>query len=140
MEKHPFIFILSFFVLILAASFASSCGASERQGQLQAITLSPATADAQDYPNGVPFTATGYYIHPSYTVTPQPATWGTCYQGAPTTEVTVATTGTAQCASGATGSYTVFAYDTPYPSCENPVNACGSGGCNVVGTAQLTCP
>lgn len=63
--------MLSFLALVLTASFALSCGASSHgPGQLQSITLSPATADAQDYPNGVPFTATGYYIHPSYAVTP----------------------------------------------------------------------
>ncbi|MGD0509224.1 MAG: hypothetical protein ABSA27_15590 [Terriglobales bacterium] len=133
--------MLSVLALILAASFALSCGASSHgPGQLQTIMLNPATADGQDYPKGVPFTATGYYIHPSYTVTPQPATWGTCYQGAPTSEVTVTTTGTAQCASGATGNYTVFAYDVPNPSCESVSDACGGGGCTVVGTAQLTCP
>src|SRR5713101_9702387 len=77
-------FMLSFLALVLAASFALSCGASSHgQGQLQAITLSPTTADAQS----VQFTATGIYINPSHTVTPQPATWGACYQGAPTTEV-----------------------------------------------------
>jgi hypothetical protein len=126
-------FAFSFLALVLAASFALSCGSG--QGQLQSITLSPAAAAAQQQ-----FTATGFYVHPNHTVTPQSATWGACYQGTPTAEVSVTQGGIAQCASGATGSYTIFAYDVPHPSCENPVNACGSGGCNVVGTAQLTCP
>jgi hypothetical protein len=55
MEKLGF--VLSFFVLILAASFALSCGAGQGQGQgqLQSIALSPATAQGE-----VQFTATGY--------------------------------------------------------------------------------
>jgi hypothetical protein len=133
MEKLRF--TLSVLALLLAASLALSCGASSHgQGQLQSIALSPATAVAQS----AQFTATGYYIHPSYTVTPQPATWGACYQGAPTTAVSVATSGIAQCASGATGTYAVFAFDA-IPGCETAVNGCGVG-CTIVGTAQLTCP
>ncbi|HKM47704.1 MAG TPA: hypothetical protein VJX69_08950 [Terriglobales bacterium] len=130
-------FMLPLLALVLAASFALSCGASSHgPGQLQSITLSPATADAQE----AQFTATGLYVHPSYTVTPQSATWGACYQGAPTTDVSVTTGGMAQCASGATGTYTVFAYDVPNPSCESFSDACGGGGCTIVGAAQLTCP
>jgi hypothetical protein len=124
-------FTLSFLALVLAACLALSCGASQGPGQLQSIALRPATADAQ-----AQFTATGYYVHPSHTVTPQSATWGACYQGAPTTEVPVTQGGVAQCANGATGTYTVFAFVGT--NC-NVINACG-GGCTVVGTAQLTCP
>ena len=129
-------FMLSFLALVLAASLASSCGASTQpQGQLQSITVSPATADGQ-----AQFIATGNYINPSHTVTPQSAYWGACYQGAATTEVSVTNEGTAQCANGASGSYTVFAFDLTNPSCSAAINACGRGGCTIVGTAQLTCP
>jgi hypothetical protein len=142
MEKQRF--ILSFLALLLAASFALSCGAkSPGQGQdpLQSITLSPAAADAQDYPNGqVQFTATGYYVDPPRTVTPLSAFWGTCYQEAPTSEVSVTQGGVAQCAPGAAGTYTIWANDPPWPSVEClAITACG-GGCFVVGSAQLTCP
>ena len=41
-------FMISFLTLVLAASLASSCGSG--RGQLQSITLAPATADAQAYP------------------------------------------------------------------------------------------
>jgi hypothetical protein len=133
-------FTLSFLALVLAASFALSCGASQGPGQLHSITLSPAIADEKDYPNGVPFTATGIYIDPSHTVTPQSANWGACYQGAATDEVSVSAGGTAQCANGASGTYTVFAFDLPNPSCSAAINACGGGGCTIVGTAQVTCP
>jgi hypothetical protein len=126
-------FATSFLTLILAASFALSCGSGP--GQLQSITLSPATADAQQQ-----FMATGFYVHPSHTVTPQPATWGVCHQGAPTTEVSVTQGGMAQCASGASaGTYDVFAFVTVNQACTVPQNQCG-GGCTIVGTAELTCP
>src|ERR1035437_160972 len=88
MEKLRF--VLSFFVLVLAASFALSCGAGQGQGQLQSITINPATANAQSYRNGqVPFTATGVYNNPSHTVTPLTANWVACQQNAPTTDVYV---------------------------------------------------
>ena len=110
MEKLGF--TLSFLALLLAASCVLSCGAGQGQSQLQSIALSPATADAQDYPNGqVPFTATGYYNNPSHTVTPQSATWGACQQNATTTDVSVTAKGVAQCASGAVGTYTIWAND-----------------------------
>jgi len=130
MKKFRFAFC--FLALVLAASFALSCGSGP--GQLQSITLSPTTAHAQQQ-----FTATGFYVHPSHTVTPQPATWGACYQGAPTTEVSVTKGGMAQCASGATGTYDVFAFVTVNQVCTVPQTQCG-GGCTIVGTAQLTCP
>ena len=141
MEK--FRFGLSFLALVLAASFALlSCG-SGSHSQLQSITVSPATADAQAYPDGeVPFTATGSFIHPSRTVTPQSANWVACQQNEPTTAVSVSQGGVAQCASGATGTYSIKAWDTLIsPGVLNcpSTNACG-GGCTVVGTAQLTCP
>jgi hypothetical protein len=135
-------FMVSFLALILAASFALSCGArSQGQDPLQSITLSPATADAQDYPNGeVQFIATGYYINPPHKVTPLSAGWGTCYQDASTSEVSVTSGGVAKCAPGAVGTYTVWANDPPFSNVEClAITACG-GGCFVAGTAQLTCP
>jgi|ERR1043166_4238727 hypothetical protein len=141
MEKLRFMFVL--FSLVLYASFALSCGGAKSQGQdpLQSITLSPASADAKDYPSGqVPFIATGHYIDPSRTVTPLSAMWGTCYQGAPTSEVSVTAEGVAECAAGAVGTYTIWANDPPMPGAEClAITACG-GGCFVVGSAQLTCP
>ncbi|MGA2235277.1 MAG: hypothetical protein ABSG23_07370 [Terriglobales bacterium] len=140
MEKLRF--MLSFLALILAASFALSCGASSHgQNPLQSITLSPATADAQNYPNGeVQFTATGHYINPSRSVTPLSAGWGTCYQDASTSEVSVTSGGVAKCATGAIGTYTVWANDPPFPNVGClAITACG-GGCFIAGSAQLTCP
>jgi len=131
--------VLSFVALLLAGSFVLSCGSG--QGQLQSITLSPATADAQSYPNGmVPFTATGNYLDPSHTVTPQPATWSACSQNIPTTEVSVTSAGVAQCASGASGTYSIYAFHSSGKNCGTlPVGPCGSQ-CGALGSAQLTCP
>ena len=132
--------ILSSLALVLAASFTLSCGASSTMSparQLLYITLSPATVDGQA---SVQFTATGHYNTAPYTVTPQPASWGACYQNAPTTDVSVTAAGLAQCGQVGGGprstTYSVFAYD---PTNCTAINACG-GGCTIVGTAQLTCP
>jgi hypothetical protein len=123
--------------LFLAASLALSCGSNSTPGQLQSITISPANAIASLPGQTVQFTATGHYSAAPYAVTPQPATWGACYQNAPTTDVTVTSAGVAQCdvAGGRTVEYTVFAFD---PTNCNLLTACG-GGCTVVGTAQLSC-
>ncbi len=79
-------FALSLPALFLVSALVLSCGTGLRgSGQLQTITLSPATADAGSYAGGmVPFVATGVYVHPTHAVTPQPAMWGVCQQGAPT--------------------------------------------------------
>lgn len=126
----------------LVAAIALSCGSSaSATRQLQSITLTPPTADAQGFSQGqVQFVATGYYNTSPLTVTPLSAGWGTCYQGASTSAVTVTSGGLAQCASGAVGTYTVWAEDFPFSGggC-GATTPCG-GGCFVVGSAQLTCP
>ena len=107
-----------------------------------------ATASAQR--QAVQFTATRDWSAAPVSVTPQAANWAACVQQvsgntvlqSSTTEVTVSSTGTAQCASGAKGTFTVFAYDPPLGSTGTNCNAiavCG-GGCTISGTAQLTCP
>jgi len=138
MEKVRF--MLSFFVLVLAGSLAVlSCGSS--QTQLQSMSLNPTAADAKNYPGGqVQFTATGYYINPTHTVTPQSATWVACQNNAPTNDVSLTSSGLAQCGSGATGNYSINAWDFRNGSYSCPVmTACG-GGCTIEATAQLTCP
>ena len=131
--------LLSLSSLVLLAAIAVACGASSPQNHtLESITVNPATADANGNP--VQFSATGIYDAAPIRVTPQPATWGACYQGVATTDVSVSSSGLAQCASGASGTYTVFAYDIVERGCPQWVNGCGGGGCNVTGTAQLTCP
>jgi len=133
-------------LLLLAIAIALACGSPATPGNttgvLQSVTISPATADAQNYPLGlVQFTATGYYTTPPIKVTPLKATWGACYQGSSTNAVSVTGTGVAVCVGGASGAYTVWAFA---PSGTGPcpafVGPCGTGGCQVTGTAQLTCP
>jgi hypothetical protein len=125
--------------MLLAATLALSCGASSKNmtGQLQSITITPATAAAGLPGEQIQFTAIGHYNTAPYTVTPQPATWGACYQNAPTTAVSVTSKGLAQCdsLSGPSTEYSIFAFD---PTNCNVITACG-GGCTVVGTAQLSC-
>jgi hypothetical protein len=137
MQKLPL--TLFSLALVLAASAALSCGTTSLPaptGGLQSITISPATAATGDTIMQVQFTATGHYNGPPYTLTPQPATWGACYQNAPTDQVSVTSSGLAQCAApGPNVTYSVFAFDQT--NC-NLLTACG-GGCTVVGAAQLTC-
>ena len=140
---HYFLWI---FLLGLAASITLACGAGVNPPrQILALTVSPSSADAQDFPDGqVPFVATGIFNTRPETVTPLPATWVVIDQdGKQTTEVSI-NNGLAQCASGASGAYTVGAWDLllipPGAFCNlvTPFgNPCGD---SVLGTAQLTCP
>jgi hypothetical protein len=128
--------VLCFFGLAGAGAAILSCGSSS-QHQLQSITLSPASADGQ-----VQFVVTGYYNTAPLTVAPLPAKWGACYQSSPTTEISINSTGAAQCGIGAAGTYVIWAND-PLPdtgiyNCPS-TNACGQG-CVFSATAQLTCP
>jgi len=137
--------IVSSFALLALAALGLYCNPAPTH-QLQSITLTPASADGQNYANGqVQFVATGHYNVDPLTVTPLPATWGTCTQQfAATTAVSVTQNGLAQCTSGGAGTYTVWANDpiTELPgqvySCPAQ-GACG-GGCVIQANAQLTCP
>lgn len=143
-------YFASLLFLGLPACMTLACGSGTRQ--IQSISVTPASADAQSYPNGkVPFVATGNYSASPMTVTPLQANWGAASQQlingtevlSPTTEVSVDAQGVAQCTAVASGTYVVGAW-VPSPS---------KAMCNVVGgpfnetacpvlqaTAQLTCP
>ena len=151
-------FFLSMVALVSAAWITLACGGSDpRQSDLrplQSITLSPASADAKDYPDGkVPFIATGHYSSAPITVTPLPANWAALSEqivngletiGPANGAVSVDANGVAQCAAGASGTYLVVAWDIQDPTL--PVScACitffGEPCCNSCqGTGQLTCP
>jgi len=141
MEKIHF--MLSFFVLVLAGSLAAlSCGSSRGQSQLQAMSLNPAAADAKNYPGGqVQFTATGYYINPTHTVTPQSAIWAACQNGSPTNDVSVTSSGVAQCGANASGDYSIDAWywGFSHVTCD-AIAVCGGRCSQVTASAQLTCP
>jgi hypothetical protein len=131
-----------FFLAILAIAVTLACGSSARI--LQSLSLSPPTADAQGSP--VQFTATGYFNEQPSPVNQLTANWGACYQNQSTTAVSVTADGLAECAAGATGTYTAWAWaerggDSCGPAGTIPANPCGGAGeCQVTGTAQLTCP
>jgi hypothetical protein len=138
----------SVLALLLAASLlALSCGSSsQNQSQLQTVSISPSTADAQNYPNGeVGFVATGYFVNPDHTITPLNTAWWTACSssgGGPTNDVILSQSGTAQCGSGAKGTYTIYATAPKSGGACPNITPCGAvvGGCVVNGTAQLTCP
>jgi len=131
------------FVLTLACGsqqrIVTSCGKfapSNNTGSLESVTLCPSVADADQFPGGeVPFAAIGVYsTQPSPALIPTGLIWGACIGDATTNDVTVAN-GTAKCASGASGQYTVWATGSPICNVIGPCGACGP-----TGTAQLTCP
>lgn len=134
--------LLFLFLLVLAAGTMLACGSSSATHSLQSVAISPATADAQGYPNGqVPFTATGMYNTKPSPVTPISVEWGACdLKGNATTAVSVSSAGVAQCA-GAAGTYTVWGFGSnPSGGTCTAINACGGGCGRITGTAQLTCP
>jgi hypothetical protein len=138
------------FVLLVAAAITLACGSpmtppancaatgTNTTGDLEAISLCPAQADAGSYPGGVvPFVAIGHFTtSPSDAAPIKPAVWGACSQNAPTTEVLISSSGSASCVQGASGTYTIFASD---PTNCNVIGRCGAG-CQITGTAKLTCP
>ncbi|MGB6132604.1 MAG: hypothetical protein WBG54_12555 [Acidobacteriaceae bacterium] len=125
---------------VLAAAALAMAGCATGNRELESLSITPATANS----SSVQFTATGHWSQSPTTVTPEPATWGACTTGGvPTTDVTVSSTGLAACASGAKGTYNVFAWDPQYGAtgamCDW-VTACGPGCGRVSATVQLTCP
>ena len=133
------------FLAVLAIAIALACGSAPPPRLLKSVSLSPAVADAQGSP--VQFTATGYFNDQPPSAKLSAVNWGACYQTQRTTAVSVSNDGLAQCAAGAVGTYTVWAWaQSAGDSCggnngEVPANPCGGAGqCQITGTAQLTCP
>jgi hypothetical protein len=130
-----------------------ACGTSGSH-PLQSITVAPASADAQDYTGGhVPFVATGYYNSSPMTVTPLSANWAAVSEqivngiltfASVTSAVTIDNTGAAHCATGASGTYAIIAWDQQDPMLKvgcSSVTDFGEPGCNAVqASAQLSCP
>ena len=130
-----------FLVLPLVLLGTIGCGSSR---QLQSVTLSPASADAQNFPNGqVSFTATGTFSKkPSpLQLTDKDVRWcagsssGMCV-GNINPGITVDQDGLAQCVPGFTGTVTILA-GTESSSMMNPD---GGSQLKIFGAAQLTCP
>jgi hypothetical protein len=110
-------------------------------GGLKSITVNPAVADAQDFPNGqVQFTATGTYGGSSRQVSVRNVNWcigtssGMC-NGNIASAASILGNGVAQCVPNRTGTVTVLA------GTGGPTNPPDTGHqFAVFGTAQLTCP
>jgi hypothetical protein len=141
----PSLFFLLVTALVLACGSPAShmplsCSSAPtvaNPGEPQSMILCPAVADAQNYPDGeIQFVAVGSYNKAPTPALPQPVIWGACQQNQFTTGVTVSDTGMAKCASGASGTYTVWA--TGGPILCNVLEPCGA--CGTTGRAQLTCP
>jgi hypothetical protein len=141
-----------FFLVVLAIAITLACGSpashvtpncnsaptGTNPSMPQSIALCPAVADAQDYPNGqVQFIAIGSFDTQPSPALPLSTFWGACYQNAPTSAVAVSSSGVARCASGASGTYTVWA--TGGPALCLLVEPCGTCG-QPEGYAKLTCP
>ena len=132
---------LSFCILLLAGLGVVGCGSGR---QLQSVTLSPASADAKNFPNGqVPFTATGTY---SQAPSPAPLSspdviWcsgsatGQCV-GNVNPGAFVDHNGLAQCVSNFAGTVTILA-GTPSSGMGIPDTGMQL---KIFGSAQLTCP
>jgi hypothetical protein len=130
-------------LLFVTAAIALACGSGSR-GQLKSVSVSPAAANSEDYPDGqVQFTALGYYGTSSSGV-PTPVTWSACSKTGPAVGITVSSSGVGQCKAGASGTYYVNAF-VQVPSgvqcdlrlaCFESGSVCGG----VQGAATLTCP
>jgi hypothetical protein len=128
------------FLLLLAAAIMLACGSGTAHIP-QSVTVSPATAVAS---NGqAQFTATAYFNVMPSPVTPAAATWSACnFANGDNSEVTVSTTGLAQCSAGPSRTYMIFAF-VPDPTFKGVCNTeslpCGGSCGGVVGVATLTC-
>jgi hypothetical protein len=119
----------------------SGCGGGR---QLRSVTLSPPTADAQNFSSGqVPFVATGTFSDPPspVTLTSKDVLWciggsdGSCV-GNINPGATVDQTGLVQCNPGFTGIATVLA-GTQSSVMMNPDQG---SQLKIFGSAKLTCP
>jgi hypothetical protein len=73
-----------FLLLVTVATITLACGSSP---QLKSVSVSPASANASDYPNGqVQFTAVGYYAGSSSPVSVSPE-WTACPPSTPSRSV-----------------------------------------------------
>lgn len=124
-------------IMAILALLGCSALDSNRNRALKSITLSPATADAQNFPGGqVQFTATGNFSQPP---SPAPLSFKAPYTGGwHTSDPAIANInqdGVAECTSDTAGAVTVTAMAS--------ANSCTTPGCMsiaVLGTASLTCP
>jgi hypothetical protein len=136
--KPSFSIMFRYLSLLLISGLAG-CGS---KAQLRGVSISPATADAKNYPSGqVQFTATGSFDgQPSQPLKSPQITWctgtangacaGNIVQGAAVDE-----NGLAQCNPSFTGTANIMA--GTYTPATMPD---GGAQLKIFGVAQLTCP
>lgn len=138
--------------LLLLVAVAIGCGGgmadpakraaqhADPSKQLVAITVTPASADAQNFPNGqVQFTAVGTFSDGSKA--PIQALWtlNAPFTETPIADISLNSTGLAHCvAGGFVGTSGVFATAPANPAL--PISQMTMFTKNVSGTAQITCP
>ena len=133
--------LLSLLFVAALALETLGCGSSNMNSNrvLQSMAITPANADAQNFPNGqVQFTATGTFnkapspaqvtFQPPYT-----GTWSLMGAGAANI-ATISQAGLAQCIAGAAGTVTVSAVASSN-SATGPAMSTA-----VTGSTTLTCP
>jgi len=142
MAKSPALALhTSLFLIFFSLGIAGCGGSMSSSRQLQGLTVSPASADAQAFPGGkVQFTATGTFSMAPVTVTSPAVLWsiGSPF-GSPPVNIpaSVDATGLAQC-NGFVGKVIVEATAPSEP--EIPILQMTSMTSTVSGMAQMTCP
>jgi hypothetical protein len=143
MAKSPALALHTSLFLIFFGLGTAGCGGSMSSSrQLQSLTVSPATADAQSFPGGkVQFTAAGTFSMAPITVMSPPVLWsiGNPFGSPPVNmpAASVDANGLAQC-NGFVGKVIVEATAPSEP--EIPILQMTSMTSTVSGTAQMTCP
>ncbi|MBZ5720115.1 MAG: hypothetical protein LAO03_07015 [Acidobacteriia bacterium] len=124
------------FAVTVLLLVAAGCGSGSRQ--LQSISVSPATADAQDFANGqVQFVASGRYNQAPITMSPLPVLWVIHLPGG-ASGATITQGGVAQCGQGVSSTFSVLAYAPADPNI--PIAQLAMAKKAVIGTAVLICP
>ena len=137
----PFAILSAGPLVLFAALVMSGCGSSR---QLQSVTLTPASADAQSFPGGqVPFAASGTFSKSPSPVqlTSKDVQWcvgtstGACV-GNINPGASVDQNGLAQCNAGFVGTANILAGNVA----SMPMNPDGGAQLKTFGAAKLTCP
>ncbi len=119
-------------VLLATVEFVTSGCGNAGPRVLQSISVLPASADAQNFPNHqVQFTALGNYSQPPSPSEITPTGWSLSDPSV----ATIGQSGLAQCKSGALAVVTVRAF-----ACCAPCSGTGCTAAQLLGTAQLSCP
>lgn len=132
--------LIPFLLMIDALATGCGGGTADPRKHLVAITVTPASADAQTFPNGqVQFTAVGTFSDGSKA--PILALWtlNGPFTETPVANISLNSSGLARCvAGGFVGTSGVFATAPANPALPIPEMTMLTK--NVSGTAQITCP